>query len=410
MKSKLLFARIIFRGIYSFLFLILGSDFLLYFFRQKPFGYKEYTILAIVVILSYIIRIIAEGNLICVAGHIIMAVAAAFPVSSIPGKVVMIINVMIMMLASMRHVKQNGKFGTFTDVPWPVFFIGTIMYWTGSYYKNGEMQMSAYIFPILIIITYLVILYLDGVQEYFGWTKDVSGVPVKRMLSVNSVIVIGIIIISIVAVVLAEVFDLDRLLVKFLKSMVWVLRLIVFGFKTFYEFVAALLGGKSTGDDNSIRPMDMFENAEKEMSKGANVIVVLAMIIIAAVVIYFVIRKIVRTLLTKKNEETDTVTTIEPIKKNEAEKKTSFLARIRERLSAEERFRRLYKNTVISLDKPYVPAESETTKDIEERLLEMSGDDISDITELYDDVRYGGRNVDAALLREMKRRVNRIPK
>ena len=75
-----------------------------------------------------------------------------------------------------------------------------------------------------------------------------------------------------------------------------------------------------------------------------------------------------------------------------------------------KRVRRMYKNNILRLDKPGVPIAEETTVDIEKRLMETSGDDVSGMTEIYNMIRYGSKEADLSTVREMRKRINKIPK
>ncbi|HBE09752.1 MAG TPA: hypothetical protein DCY81_04325 [Lachnospiraceae bacterium] len=411
MRSKLFLLMVFFRVIYTYLFLLLGGHFILFLFKQDAFGWKELLVTAALVIISYLVRLKAGNNLIVFIVHIAAGAAGFFILSTVANRIVFILNVLVMMITAIRSLRRDTVIGAFEEVPWPVLFIGTFMYWLGLEYNNPGIRSFAYFLPVLIILVYLVILYLDGVSDYFGWTKDVSDVPVNRMLKVNSVIFLGIVIFSIVALVLAYVFKLDELFVRFLKSLVWVLRLIFLGFKLIYELFYALFGGGKTSSLNDKSAMEEMQEIDRgEMTEGGRFIVVLAIIIIAAVVLYFVLRKIIRALLSRRNTDSDTVVEIKEKIKNESEKKTSLLTRIKEKLSNEERVRRMYKNNILRLDKPGVPIAEETTVDIEKRLMETSGDDVSGMTEIYNMIRYGSKEADLSTVREMRKRINKIPK
>ncbi len=74
----------------------------------------------------------------------------------------------------------------------------------------------------------------------------------------------------------------------------------------------------------------------------------------------------------------------------------------------DEKVRRVYRKTVLAAGRPYVPLENETTLDINGRISVNSKYDLTDMTGLYNELRYGQTVPDRKAYSEMKKRARHI--
>ena len=150
MRSKLFLLMVFFRVIYTYLFLLLGGHFILFLFKQDAFGWKELLVTAALVIISYLVRLKAGNNMIVFIVHIAAGAAGFFILSTVANRIVFILNVLVMMITAIRSLRRDTVIGAFEEVPWPVLFIGTFMYWLGLEYNNPGIRSFAYFLPVLI--------------------------------------------------------------------------------------------------------------------------------------------------------------------------------------------------------------------------------------------------------------------
>ena len=409
MKSKILIARKISRLVYSYMLFLFYTTFALYILRQGEFKGMDYLILAAVMIISWILRDKTGSNLLLLVTHLAVMAVTIYIETGIAKRIVLGTAVFIIMVNAMKYNRSGGKLYKADEIPWPFFIAGMVMYAFGLYMNNKEMLLKAYLIPVFLFITYLIVLYLDGVYDYLDRTKDIADLPVKRMVSVNSVIVAGIIAVTVFSIIIAYIFKLDILMRSFFRGLLAIVRIAVLGIRFVYTLILSALSGGSVREKFSAESRRVEEIAEKNsFADNLTTIIVIGLIILAAVIIYYLVRRMVRFILARRRMPHDTVEEIREKIHDQKEKKKHLGEVIRERLSTSERCRRIYKRAVLKAGKPYIPDASATTGDITELIKETAGYDMREITELYNEIRYSNMTPDIRTVAEMKKRSGRI--
>ena len=409
MKTKIEAARKLVRLLYYYLLVAFFATFALYLLKQGSLSAENYLILAAVMSISWLMREKTGNNIILFFTHVAMIAGVIYIEKTTAEKTVIAVTVFVIMITAMRYNRSGGRLRRLDEIPWPMFLAGMIMYAFGLYMNNKEMLFTAYLIPVMLFITYLIVIYLDGVYDYFDRTKDINDLPVRRMMSVNSIIVAGIIVITLISIAISYVFKLDILMRGFFKGLLTVLRLFMLCIKFIYTLLMSALSGGSVKNQAAKSREEVKQLVEdNSFADSMTTIVVIAIIILAAVFVYYLVRRIVRFIIAKRRMPSDIVEQIVEIPHDQKEKRKGFVTVMKERMSLDERARRVYRDTVLKTGRPYVPEEYDTTLDIRDKISENSVYDLSEITELYNKLRYSEMVPDRKTLSEMKKSASKV--
>ena len=410
MKHKLEVARRIMRYVYNYMLVLFFTSFALYILRRGEIGIRESLILAGAMGVSWILRERTGNNIVLFFVHVAMIAGVIFIEKGVALKTVMSAALFVVMIFAMRYNKRGGRLNQLDEVPWPMFLAGMIMYLFGIYMNNKEMLFKSYLIPVILFIAYLIIVYLDGMYNYIDRTKDVADLPVRRMMSVNSVIVTGIVSFIIVAIAITSLFNLDGLIKGFFKGVLTICGFIILGFKFIYALLFSFLkGGESAQEDVAGKREEAAKLMEDNgFADSLTTIVIVALVIVAAVFIFYIVKKIVRFIILKRRMPEDVIENLTENTHDQKEKRKTFRESVKERLSMDEKVRRVYRKTVLAAGRPYVPLENETTLDINGRISVNSKYDLTDVTGLYNELRYGQTVPDRKAYSEMKKRARHI--
>ncbi len=409
MKTKIEAARKLVRLLYYYLLVAFFATFALYLLRQGSLSAENYLIFAAVMSISWLMREKTGNNIILFFTHVAMIAGVIYIEKTTAEKTVIAVTVFVIMIFAMRYNRNGGRLRRLDEIPWPMFLAGMVMYAFGLYMNNKEMLFTAYLIPVMLFITYLIVIYLDGVYDYFDRTKDINDLPVRRMMSVNSIIVSGIIVITLISIAISYIFKLDILMRGFFKGLLTVLRLFMLCIKFIYTLLMSALSGGSVKNQAAKSREEVKQLVEdNSFADSMTTIVVIAIIILAAVFVYYLVRRIVRFIIAKRRMPSDIVEQIVEIPHDQKEKRKGFVTVMKERMSLDERARRVYRDTVLKTGRPYVPEEYDTTLDIRDKISENSVYDLSEITELYNKLRYSEMVPDRKTLSEMKKSASKV--
>ncbi|HCA21380.1 MAG TPA: hypothetical protein DEO87_03250 [Lachnospiraceae bacterium] len=409
MKTKIDVARKLVRLLYYYLLVAFFTTFALFFLKQGSLSFENYLIIAVVMSISWFMREKSGNNVILFFTHVAMIAGVIIIEKTVAEKTVMAITVFVIMINTMKYNRNGGKLRKLDEIPWPIFLAGMLMYAFGLYMNNKEMLFTAYIIPVLLFITYLIVIYLDGVYDYFDRTNDISDLPVRRMMSVNSIIVVGIIVITLISIAISYLFNLDILMKGFLKGLLTVLGLFMLCIKFIYTLLLSALTGGSIRNTVVQRREEIKQITENNsFAESMTTIVVIVLIILAAGFVYYLVRRIVRFIIAKRRMPSDIVEQIVEKPHDQKEKRKTFVDVMKERMSLDERARRVYRDTVLKTGKPYVPGGSDTTLDIQKVIEHNSTYKVESITELYNEVRYSDMIPDRKTLLDMRKRAAKV--
>lgn len=405
MKPDLNIIRRLLRLLYELFFSIILMEFVMVIFVKKTTGPLYAAILTGLFLVSYIIREHSPNILVMVTFHILY-VAVLFLLHT-DTEFVMVCGLFAIYLAdaSYIYIRRNMAVAPVTDFPWFVFLTCFIIYLYGLYTDKLDLLMGVYTIPLCLIFIYLLCVYTDGLAGYMGSAGYLEGIPIKNIVFVNSCVVGSVLILLLVSMLLFVRIDMTVIL-EGLKSG------LAAAFKIIWlagSFVGAVLSSLITTGTTDISSYggSYGENIAAQSGKLAGALEALLKLLLVFLLIYMLYRigrYLLRIMLTACRRETGKAESLsEPVKKYVVREKLPH--KKAQRPDAELLFRRTYRGRILRYRYEIDLDRSKTCRDIESQVKKLGMGDISELTELYCDVRYGGRSVDRQLLREIRRLV-----
>lgn len=315
-----------------------------------------------------------------------------------------------MMRQATVHFLKGNHLKERPDIPWPTFVTAFVIFGTGVYLNNMEIIQLSYRYPLALLLIYFMMLYVDGVDIYIKSTRDTSGIPMKRILSLNSTMVFGLFIIAIFLVFMANGIGLDTAIRQFFMAIVSLVKLGIIAILWVVKALSGLVRENEVAEAEAMEQTKLLlETMEEENPFAAILDMILWTIgiVAASIVLYRISTALIRLVMKgRRGDEGYIVEEIQKEKKRPDKKekirKESFFDAMKKRNDPIEKARRIYKKRVDSFKKTYVPKKSETTSDIEKNVRELVETGLPELTALYDGIRYGTVIPDAAYLEKMK--------
>ena len=402
MKHKVDFFRTFFRLLFEWLFtVLLAYFFLIIFVKTKPYEYIE-IILLLFYAVSYVSRRRAPNNMIIFLVHVIPAIVLYF--IPIPKSTVWVtIAIDLYLLTEAFFYSRTGHFSVLNDTPWPSFLISVVIYAYGYFTKSSFLTTRAYVIPILLIMTWFMIIYLDGIKKYVDATKDVSGLPMQRIVKTNSTIVLLIMLILIFGLFLGDFLGLDIALYKLVRGILYGIFMILLIIRIIIRLLLFFAGG-GVSAGRTLNTADLEEQAV-EYSQGVGgtfeFILKLALAGLALYLFYKMLVWFIRLLMRRRN------TTFDIIEKADVRRagteKYNIIRKTTFGTSKEEALRRLYRENIWRFRYDIKLNKQKTAQEISDELYDKEIADVEEITKIYRDVRYGGEKVTKSMLRAFKK-------
>lgn len=297
---------------------------------------------------------------------------------------------------------RNNKRKQADELPWPSFLLCLIVYLVSDYLSVRGLHVYAYVTALCLLFLYLALVYMDGMENYLDAASHVSGIPVRQILSVNTIMVGAIILCLTLGLVLGEVFDFCRVIELIGQAVLAIIRVIAMLVGLFYHYVSFWFrsGEVETGEHQEFDDGDVPVGI-RSVGQTLEPVLYVGLICLGLFIAYKVLVRFVRFLMSRRNISTDQVELVVVKKKKEeqrtrADEKQRFLSR-------RQRARRCYKDCIERYRYDIALEQSKTGREIETELQEQSLADVTELTRCYEDIRYGDAEVDRAMLQKMRR-------
>ncbi len=411
-NSKIGLVSRIVRYFYMLMHYILIMDLCVVALESPMPGMREIGVLAACLLISYFMRDRLTRIIGIIIVHIALCVGIFYIIPDNISKWALIVIIMVDCISAGKYMLTGYRLPTVFDIPWPSFllFIGVVAY--GIYDDKPELVKLCFIMAVFIYLIYILMVYLQNLENYIYMMKNVSAMPIDKIVPMNTIVVCCIFFIMVVVIVLANLLGFNDALRAFGRVLLAGVRIIFRIFIILYKIIANLFK-PSPGGAGYQRDMMIIQ----EEVKGTNIFETIFMftvkLIIIALAVYLVVKlfmKIYSTILEKRARfGSDTFSRLTKPDMKNTKKEKIVKEKDESRFSMEQRARRIYKKRVESVRKKYVPRKFETTSDIaeaftkaQEEIKDVEGN-IEELTTLYEAVRYGNVKPDAAYLKKMQR-------
>ncbi len=401
MKHKIKNIRKILSCLYEMLFICLVIIFLEMVFFKEDAGVIDALCIVSCVGLSYIIRELAQNNIFTVAFHILYGVILLFlPVNSSLKFMICVLIIAFLIPSSMAFAGRNSVLKPVNDAPWPSVLTGFIIYIFGRGMKNEMITNFAYISVIIMLVLYLLMVYCYGVEKYIEQSEDVSGLPISRILSVNSRIVIFTAAIMLIFMILGRYIDFTSFYNIIYNAVTKIVRAISIVFSLILRFISGFIStGTTQSESSAVESITETAVANQGVFGTMEVFLKIVVALILIFFLYKILSRIFKLLLKPRNFEDDIVLVAEPEKKDITENRFDKLKR-KFYISKEERARKIYKKKVLEYRESIGLNKFKTCQDIKEQIENNKGN-VDELTSIYEEIRYNGRQVENNLIKRM---------
>lgn len=401
MRSKLLQITKLLHLLYEWLCCSLAFAFFEVVLLKQDVHYFLIPVTGAMFVYSYILREKAGHYIWLFVGHAILRLPMfLLPVSRETQWFYFLIPCGLFM-ASVKRTWKN-KVRQADELPWPSFLLCLIVYLVSGYLSVHGLHIYAYVTALILLFLHLALVYMDGMENYLDATSHVSGIPIRQILSVNTIMVGAIILCLTLGLVLGEVFDFRRVIVLVGQAILAVVRLIAMAIGLFYHYVSFWFrsGEVETSEHQEFDDGDVPADI-RFVGQTLEPVLYVGLICLGLFIAYKLLVRFVRFLMSRRNISTDKVELI-VVKKNKAEQRTRTGEKQRF-LSRRQRARRCYKDCIERYRYDIALEQSKTGREIEAELSEQSLADVTELTRCYEDIRYGDAEVDRAMLQKMRR-------
>ena len=351
---------------------------------------------------SYVMRKKASNRLVLLLVHVLLGASVfLLPYSMETRGTYCVLPCYLFFSSALSYAKPEYKRST-DDIPWPSFLLCVVVYLVGSSLGETVLVTSAYFGALLLLFLYLALVYIDGIESYLTSTKHVSGIPIRQILSTNTIIVGAIVVCLILSLILGQVFDFKNILLLIGKAFLAVITVVGRLVGLFFEFVSHWFSG-SEEQASEYQDFDDGDMPGQIRSIGETLepVLYIGLACLLLFIVYKAVCAFVKWLMQKKRHAGDIVEAVEKKKekKTEQDKKKGF----RLFLSAEDRARRYYKQCMERYRYDISLAPTKTGRELAQELMEQQLADVDALTSCYEKIRYGDKLVDREMVLEMRR-------
>ncbi|MCR5213660.1 MAG: hypothetical protein K6E10_04530 [Eubacterium sp.] len=390
-------------------------------FKLPRLNYKQMGILLAVLIISYFFRDICTRNIMLILPHLIMGIIIWFLVDKLHIRVMFIAFVIGYCIDGMNYISKGFKLKRMFDLPWGGAVLGITSIILGEHFDFKDLISLGTVLPMITIVIFLVTIYLEGMEEYISTAKHVTGAPLEQIVSVNSLLVLCLLFIIFAIILICDLMNVEEVLQGAGKAFLAILKIIlIIAYAIFAFIMSFLFPNISRYSGGGRMAMDVAEEAGL-ITNILNFIIFSVFILFSVVAIYKLFRWLIAFLLTKNVRDNEISEEIHKEKKVEVTKekigyKESLIGN-----SPDLKARRIYKNKVRKYRFVFVPEKTSTAGDIKHLMQvsktsyekyfktdnkeddeEIKINNVNEITELYEKVRYGGIIPDKDYLNKMK--------
>lgn len=392
--------RLILRMLYETVFVSLILYFFSILFLNEMPGFLVIVSLLLLYVCSFGIREWISTHMMILFLHLgLMGVLFVLPFPGRQGLVLIGIQVYLT-ISALVYSHKGAVIQPITDIPWPSFLVCCLIYILSMASHQSLLMRITYIITILLLLIYYLMLYVEGLAKYMDAAKDVSGLPLKRIVHTNTRIVSIIILILLFGLFMGYMLGTDEITDAvravcgtIVQCLFWIIGFLLSKLREF-------LG---------LQDMDLDyidgEFAPPEQVTGWGVILELLLmaVFIGGIVFLFyrLLRRLIKLLLKPRSYEGDIIETAEK-EKTVIKQKSYERIRLPRPLTLTEKARRYYRLRIMKYKDDILLNSQRTCRDIENEIRQKAIDDVDEMTELYSEIRYGAGQMDKKMLKKMK--------
>ncbi len=360
-------------------------------------------VLAGLFVFSAVVRERVVRNIWIVVWHLVPVPVLLFLPVSWPVRLMLLAAVLLAMLPkSIAYSSFGGRLMPMDGTPWPLFLLTLVGYIGGNKLLEPMLVRWSYITLFLGLFSYLILVYVEGISGYMDATKDVAGLPLKNILSVNSYIVGMILLILLLVSVLTGFFHVEEALHVIARAGIAVLRVIGYFFKYAFIILQMLTSTTKHRPDEAVQET---ENVKEEIKHALASGEIFIKLFLLGILIWILVKtggRILKWFIMRRRRDASFVIEYSATPKEARREKAGKRGLFRTG-DNREKARRAYRERIRRHSAYFPLRNSMTCGEIKDELLEKELDDVEELTALYERVRYTEEPVDKVLLKQMRR-------
>ena len=416
------FFRKLVRLLYQYFYAVLIVDSIFGLFDQPVISYKWWLFIFGMLAVSYTLRDVLSRGIVLFFGHAAIGVLTFFVVKDVYLKVILLLVLVVFFVDALIYVHNNFTLRRSFEAPYHAVILGLCSLGIGWYFQNIDLIKVGYVLTVCIIMMYFVTLYIEGLESHLEKTAFLEGAPLKQIISVNTLIILGILLGSVIVIIVGNLLHFDELLMRLWEYILFFLKIILVIVLAILQFVFVMLGLGTPTKRTAMEDLPQVSDKPSMIADILQFIITAAIIAFIVYVIFSFFKWLIRLLILRHRKDTDIVEDIKSKKRTgvrfEKYTKPDKLAGN----SPEMKARRIYRKKVLTFKRFFVPVDSSTTGDILDMMnhrstldkvstkeKDFTDKDMEDqskneeISDMYNQVRYGGLHPDANFLKRMKK-------
>lgn len=399
MNKSILLARKIAATVNSFLIMNLLMFWVCIAMLQIEVKPVYFIFLLWLAVANFVVKEVSASSLVPTIYGLIMSVAVYYTLHIWGVRVMFWTFIIAMVIDDISQMLKGFNKLADVEVRWPGFALTFIMFLFGLNVGSDKLKWVSFVTLVLMLFLFFVEKYLDGLHMYLEQSRSFKGVPLKNVLKTNSIMVAVVVIVLMFGILIGTLLPLN-IVIEFVWGIIWKGISYIFSVIFFIgKWISMLFSG---GDTKSIEVAVLNGGTPDPLPKGVGdalerflgLVVTLALTWIFARIALSVAKK----LIVKKREDVEHVEI--SVIKNITKEKVERPKKTKKDRSALGRFRKLYKSIVLENVDAQNLNDADTCKDI----LGKSNKDLSEVTNLYESVRYGEVDVDGDILDKMRQK------
>lgn len=303
-----------------------------------------------------------------------------------------IIFLFVLTLQSIDFWKRNG-YRQDTTIPWPSVMAMFAFYIYAIATHHQMLCNFIYIIGSVYLLLYLARLYLTGLYELANSKFSIKRLPLKQIVKTNSTLVGLIITIIGIAILLANIFNLDDVILNIGQGLLIIFRYIIAGMNAIFTWLNSLLKGTNLDSGGGDGIFEIFSRMRPEpslLSTILDVIFKLSHCILFGFLLFGIFRgmyRIVRNFLMQNLQLGDHVEGLAKSKRDDL----VFLVESADKMPPKmprSKIRRQYKRAILRHKKHMVLTSSMTTNEIHNQLPATTQKRMQELKNAYEEERY----------------------
>lgn len=375
--------------------------FCMIFMRQDP-RFVDAIWIAGIFLLSYLIRDFAPNHILLTVGHLVLAgLLVILPGTVWIRTVTGIYDIGYLLPCAVAYAKRGSGLTDMSE-PWPSILAGIFVYFASIGMELPVLSNLSYIAVALLMAIYMMIRYIQGLKRYISQTTEVSEQSIRDIAFINGRVVLFLAVLVLLLMGACRFLDLSGFVNVLARAFAKVVQTVFGAIVVIWVFVLTLLtkGGPAA---TSLDYQDTLNEYYQNSVKGYDVFTLILKVFVVLLLIFFLVRillQVIRFLLKPRSYADDVIELIAEEPNQYKERITN--RRIMHRLTAEEQARKIYKKSILRYKDVITLNKRMTCEDIRQEITETEVGNVEGISAIYEQIRYGAREVDNYVIREMK--------